>query len=75
MTNDEWNGPMGSATVARKIEKGAWQKWFAWHPVKIHGRRIWLKTVYRRCVNTYVDFDDWSRYEYGTVFDLLKETE
>ena len=71
MTNDEWNGPMGTATVARKIEKGAWQKWFAWRPVKIHGRRIWLKTVYRRCINTYVDFDDWSRYEYGNLFDII----
>ena len=66
---------MGSATVARKIEKGAWQLWFAWRPVKIHGKRVWGKTVYRRCINTYVDFDDWSHYEYGTLFDLLKETE
>ena len=69
------DGFRSSGYVARKIEKGAWQKWFAWHPVKIHGRCIWLKTVYRRCINTYVDFDDWSRYEYGTIFDLLKETE
>ena len=61
--------------VARRIVKGDWQKWFAWHPVKIHGRRIWLKTVYRRCINTYVDFDDWSHYEYGTLFDLLKDSE
>ncbi len=59
--------------VARKIEITPWQKWFAWRPVKIRGKRVWLKTVYRRCINTYVDFDDWSRYEYGTIFDILKE--
>lgn len=59
--------------VARKIETLPWKPWFAWRPVKIHGERIWLKTVYRRCINTYVDMDNWARYEYGTVFDVLKE--
>jgi hypothetical protein len=63
---------MGAETVARKIEKGAWQQWFAWYPVKIHGRRAWLQTVYRRCINTYVDHDDWKRYEYGIMFDVIK---
>jgi hypothetical protein len=61
--------------VPRKVERSPWQSWFAWHPVKIHGRRVWCKTVYRRCINTYVDFDDWSHYEYGTIFDLLKDSE
>jgi hypothetical protein len=61
--------------VARKIEVLPWKPWFAWRPVKIHGKRIWLKTVYRRCINTYVDQEDWSRYEYGTVFDVIKSTE
>jgi hypothetical protein len=59
--------------VARKIEMLPWQKWFAWRPVTIKGRRVWMKTVYRRCINTYVDFDDWSHYEYGDMFDILKE--
>jgi len=59
--------------VARKIEMTPWTKWFAWRPVTIKGRRVWLKTVYRRCINTYVDFDDWSHYEYGDMFDILKE--
>jgi hypothetical protein len=64
---------MGSAQVARKIEVSPWQSWFAWRPVKIHGQRKWLKTVYRRCINTYVDMDDWKRYEYGTIFDVIKD--
>ena len=64
----EWNG-----FVARKMIKGPWQQWFAWYPVKVHDKRVWLKTVYRRWINTYVDMDDWTRYEYGTVFDILKD--
>ena len=58
--------------VPRKVETMPWQQWFAWRPVKINGRRVWLKTIYRRSLNTYVDMDDWTRYEYGTVFDVIK---
>jgi len=63
--------PIGN--VARKIEVMPWQKWFAWYPVQVHGNYTWFTTVYRRCINTYVDMDDWTRYEYGTVFDIIKE--
>lgn len=51
----------------------AWQPWFAWRPVNINGKYVWLKSIYRRCINTYVDYDDWQRYEYGTVFDILQD--
>jgi hypothetical protein len=61
--------------VARRLSLGPWQKWFAWRPVKIQGRRTWMTTVYRRTVDTYVDCDKWQRYEYGTIFDLLKDSE
>ena len=59
--------------VYRKIEIMPWEKWFAWHPVKVNGNYTWFKTVYRRCVNTYVDMYDWTRYEYGTIFDIITE--
>lgn len=59
--------------VARKEEVGPWKEWFAWYPVKVHGKRKWMKKVFRRKINTYVDMDDWSRYEYGTVFDAIKD--
>lgn len=59
--------------VPRKIQVGPWQEWFAWRPVKVHGERVWFKTILRRCINTYVDHDDWERYEYGNIFDALKE--
>jgi hypothetical protein len=60
--------------VARKVVQGSWKPWFAWRPVKtIKGKRVWMEKIYRRCINTYVDMDDWKRYEYGDIFDILKE--
>ena len=57
--------------VYRKIEIMPWEKWFAWYPVKVNSNYTWLKTVYRRCINAYADMDDWTRYEYGTLFDVI----
>ena len=65
--------PKWDGTVFRKIVPGPWKQWFAWYPVKVHGQRVWLKTVCRRKTNVYVDAEGWTRYEYGTVFDLLKD--
>ena len=65
--------PYPDGTLPRKVTIGMWNKWFAWYPVKVHGQRTWLKTVYRRKINTYVDMEDWARYEYGTIFDILKD--
>ena len=59
--------------VARKIKAGPWKEWYAWRPVKVKGQRVWFKKIYRRSINTYVDQDDWTRYEYGDIFDVLKE--
>lgn len=70
-----FDGSWGTNYVPRKLVVGKWKPWFAWRPVKIHGKRIWLKVIYRRCINTYVDMDDWSRYEYGTLFDVIKGIE
>ena len=67
-----WDDP---GFVARKIETSPWQLWFAWHPVKLNNRWVWLTRVYRRCINTYVDHDDWKRYEYGTFFNVLRDAE
>lgn len=62
-----------ATVVARKEEAGPWKPWFAWRPVKLHGKRVWMKKIYRRCINTYVDMDDWKRYEYGNIFDVIKD--
>jgi hypothetical protein len=65
--------PPSYGFIPRKHIVGPWKKWFSWYPVKVHNNRVWLKTVYRRKINTYVDMDDWARYEYGTVFDILTD--
>lgn len=57
-----------------QIESNEWKKWFAWRPVKIKNKRIWLKTVYRR-ETTLMVVPVWCfpRYEYGTLFNVLSE--
>lgn len=57
-----------------KIKKNPWVKWFAWYPVKINNNIEWFKYVYRQEIpKTYVTYDDWTRYNYGTIFDVLKD--
>lgn len=64
---------LSKGNVARKTEVGPWKPWFAWRPVQVNGKRIWMKKIYRRSINTYVDHDDWTRYEYGNIFDVIKD--
>lgn len=65
---------VSTGNVARKIEMSPWQKWFAWRPVtSITGQRLWMQLVYRRSINTYVDYDNWKRYEYADIFDVIGE--
>ena len=53
--------------------QGPWEgPIFVWKPVKdIHGKRHWLKKVYRRELNQYV----WppQGWEYGNMFDVLRD--
>ena len=60
--------------VYRKVIMLPWEKWFAWRPVKVHGRYVWLKTIYRRTTVCYVDIEDFKAVEYGTLFDVLKDS-
>jgi len=51
-----------------------WRKWFAWRPVTVKGKRCWMQFVYRKPIpKDYVTYDDWTRYEYGDLFDVLKD--
>ena len=64
--------PIGN--IWRKIEVMPWQLWFAWRPVTtVNNERIWLKKIYRRQIVSYVDMDDWAHYEYGNIFDIIKQ--
>lgn len=58
--------------VYRKVVRLPWEPWFAWRPVKIHGRRVWFQTVYRRTTIKYIDMDNWQHVEYGTLFDVIR---
>jgi hypothetical protein len=64
----------GTNVIFDHLQELKWKPWFAWHPVRIKGKWYWLTQVYRRKTNTYVNYDDWARYEYGDDFDLLKES-
>jgi len=59
--------------VPRKVTKSRWKGWYAWRPIKLHGEWIWFEWVYRRKINIYVDMDNWARYEYGNIFDVIKD--
>lgn len=55
---------MGESTVKIK-----WEKWRAWHPVRVNGKWTWGKTVYRHHVSS----PGGEFWKYGTIFDVLKE--
>lgn len=58
----------------KEVPRNPWKKWFAWRPVKVKGKHVWMKTVYRKEIpKTYATYDDWTRYEYGDMFDVLKD--
>lgn len=54
------------------LRKHPWEKWFAWRPVKINNKWRWLKPVYRRH-HAGIWWSDRRSWEYGTIFDVLKD--
>lgn len=40
-----------------------WHNWFAWYPVRINNKYVWLKTVQRICISNCL-WDDELYYEY-----------
>lgn len=47
------DGAMPTHLDMRRIEKyikthGLWHTWFAWHPVRVNGNLVWLRTVGRK---------------------------
>ena len=55
----------------------SWTKHFAWMPVtNIHGKKVWLKTVYRRSSKIRLTTRGLTvGWEYGDIFDVLKSSE
>jgi len=65
---------VGHSVIFEKHKKIYWKQWFAWRPVQVHGRWTWFKTVYRyRTNDDYVHHDDWARYSYGNILDVLRK--
>jgi hypothetical protein len=50
-----------------------WHKWFAWYPVTVHDKRIWLKTVYRKNMYMFGVPRSPCKTLYGTLFDVLSK--
>ena len=57
--------------TAFDIPKTKWEKCFVWMPVIIGGKRYWFTHVYKR----YLHYRGGSDIEYGTIFDIIKESE
>lgn len=68
VSDEDWND-----FINRKCPTQPWKQWFAWYPVNVHGKRVWLKTIYRRLVWDRDDGHIFMNYQYGTLFDLLTE--
>jgi hypothetical protein len=72
---DEWfGGSFTDDSITKTIRRNAWEDWYAWYPVTtISGQRVWMKPISRRVIMKYGDPRLVVEYEYGTVFDILKE--
>ena len=52
-----------------------WKKWFAWYPIRLKGKVIWLKPVYR--YRHYIRIGAPGEpfravWHYGDIFDVLR---
>ena len=51
-----------------------WEQFFAWLPVRVHGKRKWLTKVWRKQVTVYGDKRmEPEYYIYGNIFDVIKD--
>lgn len=72
MKYDFGNGIEGNVLVPGDRIYGPWTTWFAWHPTKLNGKRVWLRNVYRRQSWLFAFIRSPVRNEYGTLLDILK---
>ena len=69
-----FDGSVTSGNIWRKIEVGPWEKFFAYRPVRVHGKLVWLRTVYRRATWHYGgDNGRYCTWKYGNIFDIVKQ--
>jgi hypothetical protein len=66
----------GPRNIARRITKGNWKPYFAWRPVEVNGKRVWFKKVFRRKIEVCYDInEEFYHYEYGNIFDVIKDSD
>ena len=56
-----------------QADPNPWEQWYAWYPVRVHGKRKWLTKVWRRVRMIREDTTLYADYEYGNIFDVIKE--
>lgn len=50
-----------------------WYKWFAWHPVNVKGKKVWLRYIYRTKRLRVLGIQNVRQvWVYGDIFDVLK---
>lgn len=53
-----------------------WIEIFVWYPVKLkNGKWIWFSKCYRRKIWVYSGFVDEPFYEFGTLFDVIQNSD
>lgn len=64
----------GPTTWAQQ-PKYKWEPWFAWYPVKVHGKYKWMTKVWRKVTMIRDDMHIYATYGYGNMFDVIKDEE
>jgi hypothetical protein len=66
--------PAGDDTGHPWFDATPWEKWYAWHPVRLTRTKklVWMKGIFRRINMTRTSYDDYHKTEYGDVFDVLR---
>jgi len=61
--------------LERRNGDSEWQRWWAWHPVTIKDRKVWLRTVYRKKQwRRAMDPEDaWYWYYTDNLFDIISQ--
>lgn len=61
--------------LERRNGDSEWQRWWAWHPVTIKDRKVWLRTVYRKKQwRRALDSENaWYWYYTDNIFEIITQ--
>lgn len=49
---------------SKAVDKQNWHRWYAWHPVDVHGNTVWMEVVERKGTFHYDSCGGSYSYEY-----------